>query len=117
VAVMYLGRVVEQGSWKAVIDHPRHPYTEALRDAVPVPDPRRSTSIVPMVQGEIPDPASVVVGCAFAPRCPIAEDVCRRVEPPLLDIAPLHAIACHVRAREAGVMAAAAADGSFAQPT
>jgi oligopeptide/dipeptide ABC transporter ATP-binding protein len=83
---------------------------------VPVPDPRRSTSIVPMVLGEVPDAASVVVGCAFAPRCPIAEDVCRRVEPPLLDIAPLHAIACHVRAREAGVTATAAANIAVAQP-
>jgi len=108
VAVMYLGRVVEQGTWQAVIDRPRHPYTEALRDAVPVPDPRRSVAIEPMVKGEVPDAASVGTGCAFSPRCPLAEDVCRRIEPPLVDIAPLHAIACHVRARQAGVAATGA---------
>jgi len=117
VAVMYLGRVVEQGTWQAVIDRPRHPYTEALRDAVPVPDPRRSVAIEPMVKGEVPDAASVGTGCAFSPRCPLAEDVCRRIEPPLVDIAPLHAIACHVRARQAGVAATGAVHDAPARRT
>ena len=53
VAVMYLGRVVESGSWKQVMDGPLHPYTEALRDAVPVPDPRASRHVEPMVKGEV----------------------------------------------------------------
>jgi oligopeptide/dipeptide ABC transporter ATP-binding protein len=105
VAVMYLGRVVERGSWKEVLDRPRHPYTEVLREAVPVPDPRSAISIEPRLKGEVPDPASVGVGCPFSPRCPLVEEVCRRVEPPLLDIAPLHAVACHVRAREASAAA------------
>jgi len=106
VAVMYLGRVVERGSWKEVLDRPRHPYTEALRDAVPVPDPRSASSIEPTVMGEVPDLATIGIGCAFSPRCPLVEEVCRRIEPPLVDIAPLHAVACHVRAREAGAAVA-----------
>jgi oligopeptide/dipeptide ABC transporter ATP-binding protein len=100
VAVMYLGRIVERGGWKAVLDRPRHPYTEALRDAVPVPDPRSQASIAPMVKGEVPDAAAVGVGCPFAPRCPLVEAICREIDPALTDLAPDHAVACHVRARE-----------------
>ncbi|MFN8620682.1 MAG: ABC transporter ATP-binding protein [Chloroflexota bacterium] len=109
VAVMYLGRVVEQGGWKAVLDRPLHPYTQALRDAVPVPDPRQANAIAPMVKGEVPDPASAGAGCPFAPRCPLVEAVCRTVDPPLVAVAPDQAVACHVRAREAGVVAGGAA--------
>jgi oligopeptide/dipeptide ABC transporter ATP-binding protein len=103
VIVMYLGRVVESGPWKAVLDTPLHPYTEALRDAVPVPDPRAARTSDPMVKGEVTDASAPGIGCAFAPRCPLAEDVCRRVEPPLLPLAPGHLVACHVRAREAAI--------------
>lgn len=100
VAVMYLGRVVEQGPWRNVLDGPRHPYTQALRDAVPVPDPRSVSSIVATVKGEVPDPASPPPGCPFHPRCPIVEAGCRTTDPSLLDISPGHAVACHVVARE-----------------
>ena len=117
VAVMYLGRVVERGTWKEVIDRPRHPYTEALRDAVPVPDPRTPMADRPMARGDVPDPAAVGIGCPFAPRCPLVEEVCRRVEPALADVAPGHAIACHVRARvTAGVVVAVGASGVTAAP-
>lgn len=102
VAVMYLGRIVEVGAWKDVLDHPRHPYTRALRDAVPVPDPRVTQPLEATVIGEVPDPANPPPGCPFHPRCPIAEAVCRTVEPRLLDLAPGHATACHVAARAAG---------------
>ena len=102
VAVMYLGRIVEVGSWSDVLDRPRHPYTRALRDAVPVPDPRVTRAIEYVVAGEVPDPAKPPSGCSFHPRCPISEDVCRTVEPQLLDLAPGHASACHVEARTAG---------------
>ena len=88
VVVMYLGRIVESGSWKQVIDEPLHPYTEALQDAVPVPDPRRPATVEPMVKGEVADAPELGVGCAFAPRCPLVEDVCWRVEPALLELAP-----------------------------
>lgn len=102
VAVMYLGRLVEVGSWSEVLDRPRHPYTRALRDAVPVPDPRVTQPIEATVIGEVPDPAKPPPGCPFHPRCPLAEDLCRTVEPQLLDLARGHAAACHVAARTAG---------------
>jgi oligopeptide/dipeptide ABC transporter ATP-binding protein len=102
VAVMYLGRIVELGAWSDVLDRPRHPYTSALRNAVPVPDPRVTQPIEATVTGEVPDPAKPPSGCLFHPRCPIAEAVCRTVEPELLDLAPRHAAACHVAARTAG---------------
>ncbi len=115
VIVMYLGRVVESGPWKAVLDGPLHPYTEALRDAVPVPDPRAARTTAPMVTGEVTDAPALAIGCAFAPRCPLAEKICWRVEPPLLELAPSHLAACHVRAREAGVVAGVQA-GVVAEP-
>ncbi|MEK6721848.1 MAG: ABC transporter ATP-binding protein [Chloroflexota bacterium] len=102
VAVMYLGRIVEVGSWSDVLDRPRHPYTHALRDAVPIPDPRVARPIEATVRGEVPDPARPPSGCPFHPRCPLVEDICRTVEPPLLELAPGHAAACHVAARAAG---------------
>jgi peptide/nickel transport system ATP-binding protein len=101
VAVMYLGRVVETGTWKAVVDRPLHPYTQALRDAVPVPDPRAARAIEPMVKGEVGDAPVVGVGCPFAPRCPLVEEVCWRVDPPLVPLPDGHEVACHVRVREA----------------
>jgi oligopeptide/dipeptide ABC transporter ATP-binding protein len=103
VAVMYLGRVVETGSWKQVVDGPLHPYTQALRDAVPVPDPRATQSTAPIVKGDATIAPTVKVGCAFAPRCPLVEDMCRQIEPPLLDLGGGQFVACHVRARESGV--------------
>lgn len=102
VAVMYLGRMVEVGPWKDVLDHPRHPYTRALREAVPVPDPRVSQAIEATVAGEVPNPAKPPSGCPFHPRCPVAEDVCRTIEPRLLELVSGHAVACHVAARAAG---------------
>jgi oligopeptide/dipeptide ABC transporter ATP-binding protein len=105
VAVMYLGRVAETGSWKQVVDAPLHPYTQALRDAVPVPDPRASLPIEPMVKGEVGDAPVPGEGCSFAPRCPLAEEVCWRVEPTLTPLQGGHEVACHVRVREAGVAA------------
>jgi oligopeptide/dipeptide ABC transporter ATP-binding protein len=99
VAVMYLGRVVELGGWKSVLDNPLHPYTRALRDAVPVPDPAVSQPIEATVTGEVPDPTSVPRGCPFRPRCPLAEQACLDTDPPLLDLLPGHAAACHVTAR------------------
>jgi oligopeptide/dipeptide ABC transporter ATP-binding protein len=108
VAIMYLGRIVEQGPWRAVLDEPRHPYTTALQAAVPVPDPeldaQRSVITLP---GEVPDPANPPPGCPFHPRCPLAEDVCRERRPALDELAPRHLAACHVAAREAARASAA----------
>ncbi|MBY6410833.1 ATP-binding cassette domain-containing protein [Rhodococcus sp. BP-252] len=84
IAVMYLGRIVELGSAAEVYDSPRHPYTKALLSAIPVPDPviqrARPKTIL---EGDSPDPAHPPTGCAFASRCPYAQEVCTRIEPNL----------------------------------
>jgi oligopeptide/dipeptide ABC transporter ATP-binding protein len=105
VAVMYLGRIVEQGGWKPVLDEPAHPYTVALGAAVPVPDPSLAEPIHATVAGEVPDPANPPSGCPFHPRCPLAEDVCRRTDPALLPLRANHDVACHVALRQAAPVA------------
>ena len=81
VAVMYLGHIVETGSTKDVLDTPRHPYTRALLSAVPKPGVSLSKRIV--LQGEQPSPLNPPSGCPFHPRCPEAEDICRKECPAL----------------------------------
>ncbi len=94
VAIMYLGRVVEQADTEAVFGHPNHPYTQALLAEVPRLDARarRFTSI----KGEIPSPLAPPSGCHFHPRCPHAFARCSAEVPPLLEIAPGHRSACHL---------------------
>jgi oligopeptide/dipeptide ABC transporter ATP-binding protein len=101
VAVMYLGRIVELGEWKPVLDTPAHPYTSALAAAVPVPDPRLAQPIESTVAGEVPDPAKPPPGCPFHPRCPLVEEPCRATDPALLPLRAGHAVACHVAIRSA----------------
>lgn len=79
VAVMYLGRIVEEGTTEEIMGAPRHPYTQALIDAVRVPGRPRGRKIV--LAGEIPSPSAPPPGCPFHPRCPRAMDVCRRERP------------------------------------
>ncbi len=100
IVVMYLGRVVELGPWRAVSDDPLHPYTRALQEAVPVADPgiEAAREIEPL-RGEVPDPADPPAGCVFHPRCPLVEDVCTTVDPELAELLPEHQAACHVAAR------------------
>ncbi|MBO4512265.1 MAG: ABC transporter ATP-binding protein, partial [Victivallales bacterium] len=81
VAVMYLGHIVETGSTKEVLDTPRHPYTKALLSSVPTPGGTLSKRIV--LKGEQPSPLNPPSGCPFHPRCPAAEDICRRECPAL----------------------------------
>ena len=73
--VMYLGKVVEHGDTERLIKQPKHPYTQALVDSVPVPDPARVMDEAP-VMGEPPDPVDLPEGCNFRPRCPYAEEQC-----------------------------------------
>ncbi|HEU5362001.1 MAG TPA: ABC transporter ATP-binding protein [Gaiellaceae bacterium] len=95
VAVMYLGRVVELGQTAAVLRDPQHPYTRALIDSVPHPDPARSPELSPL-RGEIPSPIDPPSGCRFHTRCPIAIDVCKSVDPPLRADASGRVAACHL---------------------
>ena len=82
IAIMYLGRIVEKGPVDRIFGHPAHPYTRALLEAIPVPDPERRHQGAP-VQGEAPSPVSPPPGCPFHPRCPYAIDACRITVPPL----------------------------------
>jgi peptide/nickel transport system ATP-binding protein/oligopeptide transport system ATP-binding protein len=97
VAVMYLGRIVEIASAADLYSQPRHPYTEALLNAVPVPDPNRHRQ-KQILSGEIPSPIDPPTGCHFHPRCPYAKDICRHEYPTFSEPAPGHRVACHFSA-------------------
>ncbi|HEY2937625.1 MAG TPA: ABC transporter ATP-binding protein [Gaiellaceae bacterium] len=92
--VLYLGRIVEQGPTESLLARPAHPYTRALRSAVPELDlaARRQRMVVPGIPA---DPADPPAGCVFHPRCPLAVAVCRAEAPPLREIAPGRLAACH----------------------
>ena len=95
VAVMYLGRIMELADSEAIYRRPRHPYTQALLAAVPVPDPSRQRPRVP-VEGDVPNPSAPPPGCPFHTRCHFAIPRCREVLPPLAGTAddPDHQVAC-----------------------
>jgi oligopeptide/dipeptide ABC transporter ATP-binding protein len=82
IAIMYLGRIVETGPVERIFGSPAHPYTRALIEAIPVPDPRRRAEGAP-VKGETPSPVSPPPGCPFHPRCPYAIPECRTTVPQL----------------------------------
>lgn len=94
VAVMYLGRIVEMTTADRLYRSPRHPYTEVLLNAVPVPDPNRKKRS-PSTSGEIPSPLSPPSGCHFHPRCPYAQEICKQQRPNLIDQGGGHLAACH----------------------
>jgi oligopeptide transport system ATP-binding protein len=94
VAVMYLGRVVELSDAEHLYRTPRHPYTEALLNAVPIPDPAARREHVPL-KGEVPSPIAPPSGCHFHPRCPYARDICSHEDPPLEDKGGGQIAACH----------------------
>ena len=100
VLVMYAGRVVEDQPSKRLLAGDHHPYTEALLGCYA--DPRADEVVLGGIPGSPPDLSQPLPGCAFAPRCPLVEDVCRQFDPPLTALGAGEA-ACHVRAAEAGV--------------
>jgi peptide/nickel transport system ATP-binding protein len=96
LGVMYLGKLVEAGDAESVYEQPAHPYTAALIATIPLPDPvyERSKSHT-AIRGELPSAITPPAGCRFHTRCPLAQDVCREVEPPLRPFGPKHVAACH----------------------
>ena len=93
IAVMYLGRIVEIGETEEVVQNPQHPYTKALISVIPVPDPTAIRERV-ILQGETPNPVDIPSGCRFHPRCPVAFDACREIDPPDIDLGDGHLVAC-----------------------
>jgi oligopeptide/dipeptide ABC transporter ATP-binding protein len=97
IAVMYLGRIVELAPARTIVAAPRHPYTQALISAVPLPDPvHERTRQRTVLTGELPSPVNPPSGCPFHTRCPLREDRCSREIPALRTIAPGHEVACHL---------------------
>ncbi|QDP96690.1 dipeptide ABC transporter ATP-binding protein [Microlunatus elymi] len=94
VAVMYVGKLVETGPTQELFSKPKHPYTEALLSAVPQPDPRTRTEVVPLT-GDVPSPANPPSGCYFHTRCPYAQDICSVETPLLRDVGEGRQAACH----------------------
>jgi len=95
VAVMYLGKLCEVGSPDRIYNEPAHPYTAALLDAIPEPDPTQRDRRVEHLGGELPSPLNPPSGCRFRTRCPRAQDRCTAEEPQVRAVGPDHFVACH----------------------
>jgi len=95
VAVMYLGKIVELADAETLYTQPRHPYTQALLSAAPIPDPtsKPKRTILP---GDVPSPLAPPPGCPFHPRCHYAKKVCHRVQPTVKEISASHSVVCHL---------------------
>ena len=97
VAVMYLGRIVEEGPKERIFSTPHHPYSQALLSAAPEPGAgKRNRRII--LQGDVPSPSAIPTGCSFRTRCPLAQPVCAAERPPLREVAPGQNAACHFAA-------------------
>jgi peptide/nickel transport system ATP-binding protein len=97
VAVMYAGKIVELGPSDAIFERPMHPYTQGLIRSIPSLRQRKTLTWIP---GAPPDLRNPPPGCRFHPRCPFAMDVCRREEPPLVEVEPGHYVACWLYAKK-----------------
>ncbi|MEM7530448.1 MAG: dipeptide ABC transporter ATP-binding protein [Pseudomonadota bacterium] len=112
IAVMYLGRLVEVADKQTLYDDPRHPYSQALLAAVPRPEPKKQTR--PVLSGDVPSPAAPPPGCAFHPRCPLAEERCRHDVPALREVAG-RLVACH-KAERTGAAPISSLDAPYGSP-
>ena len=95
IAVMYLGKIVEMSVYRDMYADPRHPYTQALLSAVPVPDLNAKSKRI-ILGGDVPSPINPPSGCRFHPRCPHCMDICPQEEPELKDLGDEHWVACHL---------------------
>ncbi|MFH1009234.1 MAG: oligopeptide/dipeptide ABC transporter ATP-binding protein [Candidatus Latescibacterota bacterium] len=94
VAVMYLGKIAELAPTQELFMNPKHPYTEALMSAVPIPDPDFKTKRI-ILQGDVPSPVNPPSGCTFHPRCRYAQDICKIDVPKYQDVGGEHFVTCH----------------------
>jgi oligopeptide/dipeptide ABC transporter ATP-binding protein len=98
---MYVGKLVEHGPVSEIYARPRHPYTEALLSAVPIPDPvLEKKRQVKLLSGDVPSPLNSPPGCTFHPRCPLRVAACEETRPELAEVMPDHWVACLVRGGE-----------------
>jgi oligopeptide transport system ATP-binding protein len=95
VAIMYLGKIVEIAPGQNIYSKPRHPYTQALLSAIPIPDPKSAMQRT-ILQGDIPSPANPPSGCTFRTRCPNARKVCSQEIPEMIEVSQAHYAACHL---------------------
>jgi oligopeptide/dipeptide ABC transporter ATP-binding protein len=95
IAVMYLGKIVEMCAYRDIYTRPKHPYTQALLSAVPVPDLNAKSERI-ILGGDVPSPINPPAGCRFHPRCPECMDICSREEPQLKNLGGDHWVACHL---------------------
>ena len=95
VAVMYLGKICEVSEANDLYEHPAHPYTQLLLGSSPIPDPTAPIDVDSVDEKELPSPIDPPSGCRFRTRCPLADDICARVEPQLEQVGDDHFVACH----------------------
>jgi len=99
LAIMYAGKIVEMGNFKEIIMDPQHPYTQALLEVIPEPDPKNRLKKRKTVPGEPPNLVFPPSGCRFHPRCPHKMKICEEEEPPMVEIKPGWHAACHLLAK------------------
>lgn len=95
ILVMYLGKMFELADSEKLYEDPLHPYTKALLSSVPIPDPEVKRERI-ILKGDVPSPIDPPSGCVFRTRCPVAMDVCAKVDPDWKEVKPGHFTACHL---------------------